>query len=89
MIIFNEGQPGRDEICRRHARRTSQTIPVVGLSFADGAALYAATQVGPVTVHVVTSTENDPNRTTVNVIADSPEGKIKGQPSSSVPTSTR
>jgi Zn-dependent M28 family amino/carboxypeptidase len=28
---------------------------------------------------VFTSTENDPNRKTVNVIADSPKGKIKGQ----------
>ena len=41
------------------------------------------------TAHVFTSTENDPNRTTVNVIADSAKGKIKGQTSSSAPTSTR
>ena len=31
------------------------------------------------TVHAFASTENDPNRTTVNVIADSPKGKIKGE----------
>ena len=55
------------------------TIPVLGLSFADGAALYQESQAGPVIVHAIASTENDPNRTTVNVIADSPKGKIKGQ----------
>ena len=49
VIIFNEGQPGADQSCSRHPRHPV-TIPVVGLSFADGAALYAATQAGPVTV---------------------------------------
>ena len=34
----------------RHPGHPRSTIPVVGLSFADGAALYAATQAGPVAV---------------------------------------
>ena len=77
-IIFNEGQPGRTDLLTG-TLGAIQTIPVVGVSFADGSALYSETQAGTVTAHVFTSTENDPNRTTVNVIADSPKGKIKGQ----------
>jgi hypothetical protein len=49
------------------------TIPVVGLSFADGQALYQATQAGAVVVRVFTSTVNE-SRSTTNVIADSPGG---------------
>jgi hypothetical protein len=49
------------------------TIPVVGLSFADGQALYQATQAGEVVVRVFTSTVNE-SRSTTNVIADSPGG---------------
>ena len=54
---------------------TPQSIPVVGLSYADAVALIEQTQAGPVTVHVTTSTEIDPNRTTYNVLADSVKGK--------------
>jgi Zn-dependent M28 family amino/carboxypeptidase len=78
VIIFNEGQPGRTALAPGTLGGI-QTIPVVGVSFEDGAALYAQTQAGPVIARVVTSTENDPDRTTVNVIADSPKGKIKGE----------
>jgi Zn-dependent M28 family amino/carboxypeptidase len=49
-------------------------IPVVGLSFADGAALYAAAQAGPVTARVTTSTITDDAAKTTNVIADTPGG---------------
>ena len=73
VIIFNEGQPGRDELFIG-TLGNSVGIPVVGLSFADGAALYAQTQTAAVTVHVVTSTEVNPDATTTNVIADSPGG---------------
>jgi Zn-dependent M28 family amino/carboxypeptidase len=72
VIFFNEGQPGRDALFIGSANRPF-TIPIVGLSFADGAALYAQTQTGTVVAHVVTSTLSE-NRPTTNVIADSPGG---------------
>ena len=75
-IIFNEGQEGRTELLTG-TLGTPQGIPVVGLSFADGEALYAATQAGPVTVSVSALTESDPTRKTVNVIADSPKAAAK------------
>lgn len=72
-IIFNEGQPGRDELLAGTLGEAVD-IPVVGLSFADGAALYAGAQAGAVTVHVTTSTENIAAATTSNVIAETPGG---------------
>jgi Zn-dependent M28 family amino/carboxypeptidase len=78
VIIFNEGQTGRTDLFIG-TLGAPKDIPVVGASFADGQKLYTDTQAGPVTARVFTETENDPNRTTVNVIADSPKGKIKGQ----------
>ncbi len=72
VAIFNEGQPGRDETLAGTLGAPS-TIPVVGLDFATGAELYAATQVGPVQVHLTTSTFSETRKTT-NVIADSPKG---------------
>ena len=78
VIIFNEGQPGRQDLTIG-TLGSPQPTPTVGLSFADGEALYTESLGGPVTARVFTSTENDPNRETVNVIADTPEGKIKGQ----------
>src|SRR4029450_10373822 len=71
-IVFNEGQPGRDELFIGSANRPF-TIPIVGLSFADGSALYQQTLAGPVVAHVVTSTLSE-DRPTSNVIADSPGG---------------
>ncbi len=73
VIIFNEGQPGRQELLTGTAGRPFD-IPVVGLSFADGQRLYAATQAGPVVVHVTTSTETNLNAKTWNLLADSPAG---------------
>ncbi len=70
-IIFNEGQPGRDELLTGTLGNPVD-IPVVGVSFADGKALYDEAQSGPVTAHVTTSTEVDLNRETENVIADLP-----------------
>jgi Zn-dependent M28 family amino/carboxypeptidase len=72
VIIFNEGQPGRQELLTGTLGRPF-TIPVVGLSFADGADLYAA-QPGPVVVHVVTQTEINLNARTTTILADSPTG---------------
>jgi Zn-dependent M28 family amino/carboxypeptidase len=73
VIIFNEGQPGRTDLFIGTLGNPSD-IPVVGLSFADGAALYDATQAGPVTVNVVTSTEFKPNAKTSNIIASTRTG---------------
>jgi len=67
VIIFNEGQPGRD-LLLEGTLGTPVDLPVVGISYADGAALAAA----PSTVRVFASTEVDLNRTTTNVIADLP-----------------
>jgi Zn-dependent M28 family amino/carboxypeptidase len=72
-IIFNEGQPGRDELFVGTLGEPSD-IPVVGLSYADGVALDAAIQAGPVTVHVVTSTESALDTPTSNVIAETKGG---------------
>ncbi len=79
VMIFNEGQPGRTEHARPSPLGNPADIPVIGLSFADGAALYAATQAGPVTVGVSASTETDLEAKTVNVIADTPEGAAKNK----------
>ena len=67
VVIFNEGQPGRQELLTG-TLGDPVDIPVVGVSYADGAALAeVATE-----VRVTTSTEVDPERTTENVIADLP-----------------
>jgi Zn-dependent M28 family amino/carboxypeptidase len=74
VIIFNEGNPGREELFIGTLGNPFN-IPVVGLSFADAAALYAQIQAGDeVVVRVETLTEIDLNRTTRNIIADSPTG---------------
>ena len=74
VLFFNEGQPGRTDIPAVTVGAPAD-IPVNGLTFADGAALYAANQVGPVTGRVFALVEVDLERETVNVIADSPKGK--------------
>jgi Zn-dependent M28 family amino/carboxypeptidase len=74
VIIFNEGNPGREELFIGTAG-VPFDIPIVGLSYADAVALYGQLQAGQaVTVHVFTETEIDPTRTTRNIIADSPTG---------------
>jgi Zn-dependent M28 family amino/carboxypeptidase len=78
VIIFNEGQPGRQELLTGTLGKPQNT-PAVGISFADGEDLYTEAKAGAVTARVVTSTETDPKRKTQNIIADSPKGKIKGQ----------
>jgi hypothetical protein len=74
VLIFNEGQEGRQELFIGTLGRPF-TIPVAGLSFADGAALVAAAaQPGGVVVRVFTSTVIDLERETTNILADSPQG---------------
>ena len=68
VIVFNEGQPGRDELLEG-TLGAPVSIPVVGVTYADGAALAAA----PSTARVFASTEVDLERETTNVIADLPK----------------
>ncbi len=70
VIIFNEGQPGREELFIG-TLGTPVGIPVVGLSFADAAELNGTPDA---VVHVVTSTEVNLDAKTTNIIADSPGG---------------
>jgi Zn-dependent M28 family amino/carboxypeptidase len=73
VIIFNEGNPGREEVFIGTLGGPDVTIPVVGLSYADAVALYDQTQSGTVTMRVFTST-NSETRQTTNVLADSKKG---------------
>ncbi len=72
VIIFNEGQPGREEMFVG-TLGVPQAVPVVGLSFADAAALHQQLATGAVTMHVKTTT-NSENRQTWNLLADSKQG---------------
>lgn len=75
-IIFNEGQAGRTDLVIGTLGRVVG-IPVVGLSFDDGAALYQQLQAGDVELQVTTSTENDLNAKTWNVFAQTRKGDRK------------
>lgn len=72
VIIFNEGNPGRTDLASGTLGATV-SVPVVGLSYADGAALYASAQAGPTTVAVSTEVIAE-TRTTTNIIADTRTG---------------
>jgi len=78
VIIFNEGNPGRTDLSVG-TLGAPKSVPVVGLSYADGVSLYEATQAGEVTARAFTSTEADLNRKTTNIIADTPKGKNNGK----------
>ncbi|TXL63088.1 M20/M25/M40 family metallo-hydrolase [Aeromicrobium terrae] len=69
VIIFNEGNPGRTDLTVGTLGGEAG-VPVVGLSYADAVELIEQAESGTVTAHVTTKTENDPSRTTENVIAD-------------------
>jgi Zn-dependent M28 family amino/carboxypeptidase len=72
-IIFNEGNPGREELFIG-TLGDPVDIPVVGLSYADAVALYEQTLVGPVVVRVETLTEVNLEAQTTNIIAESKSG---------------
>ncbi|MHA7304356.1 M28 family peptidase [Arthrobacter sp. TMN-49] len=72
-VIFNEGNPGRTELLSGVTLGEPAAIPVVGISYADGVALYNASVAGATTVAVTTDIINE-TRTTTNIIADSPKG---------------
>jgi Zn-dependent M28 family amino/carboxypeptidase len=76
VIIFNEGQEGRTELLAGTLAGPVD-IPVVGLSFADGAALAAAADAAPVSVDVTTSTEGRLGARTWNIIASSKGGTAR------------
>ncbi|MGH1564011.1 M20/M25/M40 family metallo-hydrolase [Mumia sp. DW29H23] len=69
LIIFNEGNPGRTDLTIG-TLGGEKPIPVVGLSYADAVAIIEQLETGPVTLRVTTDVENDPDRTTWNVIAN-------------------
>ncbi|GAB1640722.1 M28 family metallopeptidase [Krasilnikovia sp. MM14-A1259] len=73
VIIFNEGQPGRTDLVTGDLGAVFG-VPVVGLSYADGAALFAATQQDAVTARVTTATSADEAAKTTHVIAETPGG---------------
>jgi Zn-dependent M28 family amino/carboxypeptidase len=72
-VVFNEGNPGRTDLLTGVTLGDPATVPVVGISYADGVALYEAALAGPVTVSVSTETLSE-TRTTVNVLADTRRG---------------
>ena len=78
VIIFNEGQEGRTDLLVG-TLGNPKDIPVVGLSFDDGAALAADAESGA-TARVTTNTEADLERETVNVIADLPSSSTPKNP---------
>ena len=73
VIVFNEGNPGRTDLLTGVTLGDPATVPVVGISYADGVTLYDAAAAGPVTVAVSTDTLSE-TRTTFNVLADTPRG---------------
>jgi Zn-dependent M28 family amino/carboxypeptidase len=72
VLIFNEGQPGRQETLNG-TLGGPVSIPAIGLSFAGGQELADLLAAGTVTMHVTTSTLSE-TRTTYNTIADAPDG---------------
>ena len=73
VIVFNEGQPGRTATFIGDIG-TPVSIPVVGISFAEGARFVELAAAGPVTARVTTETLSE-QRTTRNVIAETPGGR--------------
>jgi Zn-dependent M28 family amino/carboxypeptidase len=72
-IIFNEGQPGRQDLLAGTLGGNVRGIPILGLSYADGAELVESARAQETTVHAFASTKNEV-RPTKNVIADSKTG---------------
>jgi Zn-dependent M28 family amino/carboxypeptidase len=79
-IIFNEGQPGRDEtLAGTLTADDESTIPVIGTSFAIGEELYNQVNAGAVTVHVATTTEIVRDVPTANLLATTKTGRVDRQ----------
>ena len=73
-VIFNEGQPGRQEAVNGTLGGPGIEIPVIGATYAVGAENYELTLSGPVSFRVLTSTLSETRRTS-NIIADTPGGR--------------
>ena len=74
VIIFNEGQEGRQETLNGTLGGVESTIPVIGASFAVGEELYNLSRQGDVVVRVFTSTRSE-TRHTANLLADTKAGR--------------
>ena len=72
-IIFNEGQPGRTDLLAGTLGGNGLAIPVLGLSYADGAELVESARAQDDDVHAFASTLSE-IRPTKNVIADTKKG---------------
>ena len=74
-LIFNEGQPGRDELLAGTlGAEVPVPIPVLGLTFALGRTLYTQATTGPVTASLSVEAFTE-ERSTRNVIANTPGGR--------------
>jgi Zn-dependent M28 family amino/carboxypeptidase len=73
VIIFNEGQEGRTGLPAGTLGEPID-IPVVGMTYEDGAALFNQLKTAEVTMRITTSTEADLDAKTKNLIADTKTG---------------
>ena len=74
VIIFNEGQPGRQEALNGTLGGVGVTIPVIGASFAVGEELYNLDRQGDAVVRVATFTMSETRRT-ANLLATTKTGR--------------
>ena len=75
VIIFNEGQPGRQEVLSGTLGGLGINIPVIGISFALGESLYAASQGGGSVSARIEVDAFSESRDTSNIIAETPGGR--------------
>jgi Zn-dependent M28 family amino/carboxypeptidase len=76
VIIFNEGQEGRQEtLAATLGDQFSDPIPVVGTSFEIGNELAALLEDGEVVIHLMTDTLIELDVPTENLIAETPTGR--------------
>jgi Zn-dependent M28 family amino/carboxypeptidase len=79
-VIFNEGQPGRQEtLAGTLTADDTSTIPVIGTSFAIGEELYNQVRAGTVTVRVAGTTEIRKDVPTANLLAKTKTGRTDRQ----------
>lgn len=74
VVIFNEGQEGRQEVLTGTLGGPDLTVPVIGTSYADGKELVDLAAAGTTTVRITTQTLSE-TRMTANVLADSRTGR--------------
>ena len=76
VIIFNEGQEGRQETLNPTlGDQFSDPLPVIGTSFEIGNELAALLEQGEVVIHLVTDTLIELDVPTANLIAETPTGR--------------